>query len=45
MVDDMSNLWANLSLSKGEEEEVEIQATEVKLVVKRGKSCIVGKLV
>jgi hypothetical protein len=29
MADDLSNLWANLSLSEGEDGELEIQMTEV----------------
>ena len=44
MADELSNLWVNLSLSVGEDGELEIQAIEVKRLVKRGKSCVVGKL-
>jgi hypothetical protein len=44
MADDLSNLWANLSLSEREDEEVEIQAAEVTKIVRRGQFCIVGKL-
>jgi hypothetical protein len=45
MADELSNLWANLSLSEGEDGEQEIQTTEVKGLVSQGRSCIVGKLV
>jgi hypothetical protein len=34
MADDLLNLWENLSLSKGEGAEVEIQVADVKGVVK-----------
>lgn len=44
MADDLANLWANLSLSEGEDGELEIQQTEVKGIITRGNSCIVGKL-
>lgn len=30
MADELSNLWANLSLSEGKDGELEIQATEVR---------------
>ena len=45
MGDELLNLWANLSLSKVEDGELEIQSTVVKEVVQRGQLCIVGKLV
>jgi hypothetical protein len=44
MADDLSNLWANLSLSEGEDGELEIQRTDVNGILERGQSCIVGKL-
>lgn len=44
MADDLSTLWANLSLAEGEDGELEIQTTEVNEIITRGNSCIVGKL-
>lgn len=45
MADDLSNLWANLTLSEGEDGEIEINTSEVQGAIKRGQSCVVGKLV
>ncbi|XP_059454891.1 uncharacterized protein LOC132185085 [Corylus avellana] len=44
MAEDLPNIWAKLSLSEGEEAEVEIQAGDVTKVINRGQLCIVGKL-
>ena len=44
MADELSNLWANLSLSEGEDGEVEVRVNEVKGIVERGQLCIIGKL-
>lgn len=45
MVEDLSKLCESFSLSRDEEEEVEVTATKVKGTITRGQSCIVGKLV
>ncbi|XP_059462835.1 uncharacterized protein LOC132191762 [Corylus avellana] len=45
MEEDLSKMWESFSLSRDEEEEVEVTATEVKGTITRGQSCIVGKLV
>ena len=44
MTDELSNQWANLSLSEGEDGELEIQKTDVKEIINRGQFCIIGKL-
>jgi hypothetical protein len=44
MADELSNLWANLSLAEEEDGELEIQTTEVRGVINRGQLCIIGKL-
>jgi hypothetical protein len=44
MADDLTTLWANLSLSEGEDNEVEIQVVDVIKIVTCGQSYIVGKL-
>jgi hypothetical protein len=44
MADELSNLWANLSLAEEEDGELEIQMTEVRGVINRGQLCIIGKL-
>jgi hypothetical protein len=45
MAEDLSMLWTNLSLAEEEDVELEIQTTEVKGAIQRGKNCAVGKLV
>jgi hypothetical protein len=44
MADEISSLWANLSLAEEEDRELEIQKTEVKGAINRGQLCIIGKL-
>jgi hypothetical protein len=44
MMDELSNLWENLSLAEDEDGELEIQKTEVTEIINRGKFCIIGKL-
>jgi hypothetical protein len=44
MVDELSSLWANLSLAEEEDGELEIQKTEVKGAINRGQLCIIGQL-
>ena len=44
MANDLATLWANLALSEGEDDEVEIQARHMTKIVNRGQSCVVGKL-
>lgn len=44
MADDLSNLWVNLSLSEGEDGELEIQKIDVNGIIERGQAYIVGKL-
>ncbi|XP_059436069.1 uncharacterized protein LOC132168989 [Corylus avellana] len=45
MADELSNLWANLTLSEGKDGEIEINTSKVQGVIKRGQSYVVGKLV
>jgi hypothetical protein len=45
MATDPANHWTNLSLSEGEDNEMEIQVTDVKKAVQRGRNCVIGKLI
>jgi hypothetical protein len=45
MADKSGKPWANLSLSEGDDDEMEIQVTDVKDVAQRGCNCVVGKLI
>lgn len=45
MADDLTNLWVNFSLMEEEDEEVEIQMEDLSGTVKRGHSCLMGKLI
>lgn len=45
MADDLTKLWGNFSLSDDEGDELEINCISLAEPVKRGQSCLVGKLV
>ncbi|XP_059455041.1 uncharacterized protein LOC132185261 [Corylus avellana] len=45
MADDLTKMWGNFSLSDEEGEELEIKSISLVDSVKRGQSCLVGKLV
>lgn len=45
MADDLAKLWENLSLSKGEGLEFDVEDQDLTGIVRRGKDCLVEKLV
>lgn len=45
LAEDLSRMWASLSLSETEETEIEIQTQAWEVGAHRGKTCVVGKLI
>jgi hypothetical protein len=45
MVDDLSALWGNLSLTEDEDVELSFQKEELKAGETFGQACVIGKLV